>query len=77
MPKISPINADKLIRVLEREGYRVTRQKGSHIIMMNAKKNRIVIPIHPGKEIKIGLLRAILKEAGIGREEFQKLLKKR
>ncbi len=33
--------------------------------MMNAKKNRIVIPIHPGKEIKIGLLRAILKEAGI------------
>ena len=77
MPKISPINADKLIRVLEREGYRVTRQKGSHIIMMNAKKNRIVIPMHPGKEIKIGLLRAILKEAGIGREEFQKLLKKR
>ncbi len=76
MPKISPINADKLIRVLEREGYRVTRQKGSHIIMMNAKKNKIVIPMHPGKEIKIGLLRAILKEAGIGREEFQKLLKK-
>ncbi|MDT8781276.1 MAG: type II toxin-antitoxin system HicA family toxin [Candidatus Bathyarchaeota archaeon] len=76
MPKLSPINADKLIRVLEREGYRVTRQKGSHIIMMDAKKNRIVIPMHSGKEIKIGLLRAILKEAGIGREEFQKLLKK-
>jgi len=45
--------------------------------MMNTKKNKIVIPVHPGKEIKIGLLRAILKEAGIGREEFQKLLKKR
>jgi len=44
--------------------------------MMDAKKNRIVIPMHSGKEIKIGLLRDILKEAGIGREEFQKLLKK-
>jgi len=45
--------------------------------MMNSKKNRIVIPVHPGKEVKPGLTRAILKEAGISREEFQKLLKRK
>jgi len=77
LPKISPISADKLIKVLEREGFTVVRQKGSHIIMINAKKNRIVIPMHPGKEVKPGLTRAILKEAGITREEFQKLLKRK
>lgn len=52
------------------------RQKGSHVIMMNEMKSRIVIPMHPGKDIKPGLTRAILKEAGLSREAFQKLLKK-
>jgi predicted RNA binding protein YcfA (HicA-like mRNA interferase family) len=77
LPKISPISAEKLIKVLEEEDFRVIRQKGSHIIMMNAKKNRIVIPMHPGKDVKPGLTRAILKEAGVSRETFQKLLKKK
>jgi len=43
--------------------------------MMNDKRTRIVIPIHPGREVKPGLVRAIIKEAGITREEFIKLLK--
>jgi len=77
LPKISPISADKLIKVLEHEGFKVVRQKGSHIIMMDAKKNRIVIPMHPGRDIKPGLTRAILKEAGLSREMFQKLLKEK
>jgi len=76
LPKISPISADKLIKLLEEQGFRVMRQKGSHVIMMNEMKSRIVIPMHPGKDIKPGLTRAILKEAGLSREAFQKLLKK-
>jgi predicted RNA binding protein YcfA (HicA-like mRNA interferase family) len=43
--------------------------------MMNDRKTRIVIPVHPGRDVKPGLIRAILKEAGISREEFIKLLK--
>ena len=45
--------------------------------MINDEKNRIVIPMHPGKDIKPGLSRAILKEAGISREKFIKLLKEK
>jgi len=45
--------------------------------MMNDKKTRIVIPVHPGKDIKPGLVRAIIKEAGLSREDFTKLLKKK
>ncbi len=71
------MGADKLIKVLEEEGFRVVRQKGSHVIMMDSKRNRIVIPMHPGKDIKPGLTRAILKEAGLSREAFQKRLKKK
>jgi predicted RNA binding protein YcfA (HicA-like mRNA interferase family) len=43
--------------------------------MMNDKRVRVVIPVHPGRDVKPGLIRAIIKEAGLTREEFFKLLK--
>jgi predicted RNA binding protein YcfA (HicA-like mRNA interferase family) len=72
-----PVAANKLIKILEKEGFKVIRQKGSHVIMINEKKTRIVVPVHPGKDIKPGLSRAILREAGVSRESFLKLLKKK
>jgi predicted RNA binding protein YcfA (HicA-like mRNA interferase family) len=44
--------------------------------MINDKKTRIVIPVHPGKDIKPGLIRAIIKEAGLNRDDFFKLKEK-
>jgi predicted RNA binding protein YcfA (HicA-like mRNA interferase family) len=77
LPKIPPVNANRLIKILEKEGFKVIRQKGSHVILINQEKTRIVIPMHPGKDIKPGLLRAILREAGINREKFLKQLKEK
>jgi predicted RNA binding protein YcfA (HicA-like mRNA interferase family) len=77
LPKIPPINPNKLVKILEKEGFKVIRQKGSHIIMINNKRTRIVIPMHPGKDLKPGLTRAILREAGLSRERFSELLKER
>ena len=69
------MSAQKIIKALEKIGFKVIRQKGSHVIMMNEKGVRVVIPVHPGKDVKPGLIRAIIKEAGLKREEFFKLLK--
>jgi predicted RNA binding protein YcfA (HicA-like mRNA interferase family) len=77
LPKIPPISPNKLVKILEKEGFKVIRQKGSHVIMINSRKTRIVIPVHPGKDIKPGLIRAILREAGISREKLLKLLKEK
>lgn len=77
MPKIPPINSTRLIKILEQESFKVVRQKGSHVILINQEKTRIVVPVHPGKDIKPALLRAILKEAGINRDKFLKLLKEK
>ena len=77
MPKIPPLNPRKLIKILEKTGFKIVRQKGSHVIMMNDRKTRIVMPVHPGKDIKPGLIRAIIREAGISREKFFKLLKEK
>jgi predicted RNA binding protein YcfA (HicA-like mRNA interferase family) len=35
--------------VLEKTGFKIIRQKGSHVIMMNEKGVRVVIPVPPGK----------------------------
>ena len=77
MPKIPPISPNKIVKILEKSGFKVIRQKGSHVIMINDKRTRIVIPMHPGKDIKPGLVRAIMREAGISREKFVALLKER
>ncbi len=43
--------------------------------MMNERKVRIVVPMHPGKDVKPSLVSMIIKEAGLTREEFLKLLR--
>jgi len=43
--------------------------------MINNKNIRIVIPVHPGEDVKPALIRVIIKEAGLSRENFLKLLK--
>jgi predicted RNA binding protein YcfA (HicA-like mRNA interferase family) len=77
LPKIPPVTSVELIKILQFKGFQIVRQKGSHVILIDKEKNRIVVPVHPGKEIKPGLLRAILREAGISREDFDKLLKEK
>ncbi len=60
--------------MLEKVGYRIDHQTGSHIILRHPSPpfRRLTVPNH--KEIAKGTLRAILRQAGLGREEFTKLL---
>ncbi len=69
-----PVPPRTLIEILEKAGFRVIRQRGSHVILMNEERVRIVVPVHREKDVKVGLLRAILIEAGLDREEFFRLL---
>jgi len=77
LPKISPLNPTKLTKILQKAGFKIIRQKGSHVIMIDNRKTRIVIPVHPGKDVKPGLIRAIIKEAGLSRDDFFQLLKQK
>jgi predicted RNA binding protein YcfA (HicA-like mRNA interferase family) len=60
------VNASELIKLLERYGYAVIRQTGSHIRlskMVDDKEHAITIPNHT--PIKIGTLQSILKDVCI------------
>ena len=43
--------------------------------MIDENRRRIVVPNHPGKDIKPSLVRVIIKEVGISRQEFFELLR--
>lgn len=74
---LKPIRADKLIKALAKVGFKPVRQRGSHLLLKNEEGKVIVVPIHRGEVLGRGLLSKIIKEAGLTREEFLKLLKGR
>ncbi len=53
-----------LIKLLKSNGWVLDRISGSHHIMKKDTKT-IVVPIHGKKDIKVGTLNSILKEAGL------------
>ena len=58
------LDGNKLARLLGRYGYRVTRQTGSHLRLTSTQKgaeHHLTVPAH--KEIRVGTLRDILKDA--------------
>ena len=62
---------------LARIGYALDHQTGSHFILRNIEypHRRLTVPNH--REISKGTLRAIMKQAGIDRTEFLKIISKR
>ncbi len=69
--KLPVLKAKEVIRILERAGFFIHHQTGSHAQMKHSKKNelRITIPIHSG-DLPIPVLRSILKQAQLTVEEF-------
>jgi len=67
MPKIPALSGSQVIRALEKLGFTQVRQRGSHIVFRRGSSG-CVVPNH--KEIKIGTLAGILKQAGITVEEL-------
>lgn len=59
-----------LFKLLRKNGWIEIRQKGSHVIMQHpANPKQLTVPYLSGKEVKKGLLQAILKQAEIKTEK--------
>ena len=71
MPKLPHLSGAEIIRVLERLGFRQVRQKGSHVILKRGPSG-CVVPLH--REVKIGTLAGVLRQAGVTPEEFLRSL---
>ncbi len=73
MPKLPVISGAKAIKAFSRAGWRVARQKGSHVQMVKEGHEAILtVPIH--SELRHGTLRGLIRDAGLTVEEFVDLL---
>lgn len=73
MPKLPVVSAQECIKALSKVGFEIKRQKGSHITLIRDSPHaRVTIPNH--KEVKSGMLRRIIRDAGLTVAEFVELL---
>ena len=73
MSKLPVISGRKCVKALERVNFYFKRQEGSHIIIRRDKPfTQIVVPNH--NELDRGTLRTIIRQAGLGIDEFVELL---
>jgi len=79
MPRLPRITGDQLVKALQREGFEIARQRGSHVQMrkdIKGEKVTFPVPVHKGKTLKPGTLQGILRKAGIPVEGLMELLKR-
>ncbi|HLD72970.1 MAG TPA: type II toxin-antitoxin system HicA family toxin [Candidatus Nanoarchaeia archaeon] len=68
--KLPQLSGKEVSKFLEKEGFVAIRQKGSHRFFQHFDGRKVTVPIHSNKDIGRGLLKAILEEIGMAREEF-------
>ncbi len=74
MSKLPVLKPTELVRLLERLGFARIRQKGSHLYLRHPDGRATVVPMHRGEELGPGLLRSILHDVKLSRDEFLDLL---
>jgi predicted RNA binding protein YcfA (HicA-like mRNA interferase family) len=66
-PSLPHVSGAEAVRALQKLGFVVLRQKGSHVMMRRGTAG-CVVPQH--RELKIGTLSGLLKQAGVTSDEF-------
>lgn len=74
MPKLPLISGKNFVKLLEKYGFQIVRQKDSHVFMMSPDKwSSSVIPVHANEDLGKGLLKAILNNFQMSVEAFVKM----
>jgi len=74
--KLPRVTANEMIKIVEKLGFRFSRQSGSHKIYKNDEGKRVTIAYHSGKILHPKVVKSILIDAGLSVEEFKKMMKK-
>ena len=74
MPKLPVLSAKQVIKALERIGFKIVRQSGSHIHLWNDRR-RILVTVPNHKELAKGTLNGIIKQSKMNRDDFLSYVK--
>lgn len=73
MPRLRPLSAREVCKILQEHGFAIVRQKGSHIILRRELRDRgITVPVPNHSELAKGTLKSIIDQSEIPKSEFLK-----
>ena len=75
MKKLPVVSGSKVVRALQKKGFLIVHQRGSHVKLKKIEDNQIyivIVPMH--RELAKGTLRSILRQANLTPEELWWLL---
>jgi len=73
MSKLPIISGMEAIKAFTKAGWIPHRQVGSHVVL-RTEGSKVTLSVPKHKELKPGLLRNLIKAAGLSVEEFEELL---
>ena len=73
MAKLPRSTGREMVRILQRQGFRLVGVRGSHHFFERGDM-RTTVPVHGNRNLKIGTLRSILRDVDISPAEFERLL---
>ncbi len=77
MPKLAPISGKKMVKFLKRCGFEVIRIKGSHHFLANEESGFVTtVPVHSNEDLIISMIKDILSDVDMSRDEYEKLRRK-
>jgi predicted RNA binding protein YcfA (HicA-like mRNA interferase family) len=68
--KLPRLTASDIIRVLEKAGFFLSRQSGSHKIYKHNSGKRVTVPYHAGDILHPKVLKSIMKDADLSSEDL-------
>jgi predicted RNA binding protein YcfA (HicA-like mRNA interferase family) len=74
MGKLPVVSGDAAVKAFSKFGYQVSHQTGSHMILRRTEPPHRHLSVPRHKELGKGLLRGLLRDAGITVDEFIKTL---
>ncbi len=63
--------AQEVVKVLQKHGFALITQKGSHQKWRHANGRQVIVAVHGNKPIPIGTLKSIVQGSGLDVEDFR------
>jgi len=71
-PKKIRLKAQEVTKILQRHGFVLVSQRGSHQKWRNPHAGKqVIVPYHKGKQLPLGTLTSIIEGSGIPKEQFR------
>lgn len=76
MTKLITISGKEMCKLLEKIGFKEIYGKGSHVRFKHPDGRKTVVPVHGNEDLGKGLLREILRQIKLSKEEYEELRRK-